>query len=135
MDRTSFAYDLEKNMPYAAALGMVVDEATPEKVTAHLDWSPQICTGGGTLHGGAYMTFGDSVGAICTVLNLPDGAHTTTVSSSTTLLRGLREGTAYATSIPLSVGRTMITVRTDISNSEGKLLAQVTQSQVVLYPR
>lgn len=55
--------------------------------------------------------------------------------SSTAFLRGLRSGTAYATAIPLHAGRTDIAVRTDITDGDGKLLAQATQSQAVLAPR
>jgi len=125
-----------KRQPWAESLGMIMDEATPERVRAHLDWSAGICTAGGIMHGGAFMTFGDSVGAICAMLNLPEGAGTTTTSSSTVFIRGLREGgTAYATAVPLQAGRTVIVVRTEITDQDGKLLSQVTQSQAVLQPR
>ena len=40
------------------------------------------------------MTLADTVGAVCAFLNLPPGATTSTVASSTSLMRGVRGGSA-----------------------------------------
>ena len=78
------------------------------------------------------MTLADSAGAVCAFLNLPEGASTSTIESKTNFFRGLRSGTAHAVTRPLHVGRTTIVVQTDISDDEGRRLAQVTQTQAVL---
>jgi uncharacterized protein (TIGR00369 family) len=122
-----------ETMPYAVALGMVLDAATPDEVVGTLAWAPERCTAGGLMHGGALMTLADSVGAVCAFLNLPVGsAGTATTSSSTNLFRGVRDGTVTATSRPLHRGRTLIVVQTDLTDDSGRRVAQVTQSQAVL---
>ncbi|WP_425474401.1 PaaI family thioesterase [Saccharopolyspora hirsuta] len=119
-------------MPFAQALGVHLTEATPHEVRAHLDWAPQHCTAGGVLHGGAVMTLADSAGAICAHLNLPDGASTATTESKTNFFRALREGTLHAVSRPLHVGRTSITVQTELLDDTGRRLGHTTQTQAVL---
>jgi uncharacterized protein (TIGR00369 family) len=119
-------------MPFAAALGIEIDEANPERVSGRMAWAPERCTAGGVLHGGALMTLADSLGAVCAFLNLPSGAGTATISSSTNLMRAVREGEVAATARPLHVGRSVIVVQTDLRDGEDQLVAQVTQAQAVL---
>jgi uncharacterized protein (TIGR00369 family) len=123
---------LLRSMPYAVALGMVVTEAAPDAVRGHLDWDAGLCTTAGIMHGGALMSFADSLGAICAFLNLPPGAGTSTIESKTNLFRAVRDGRVEAVSSPLHVGRTTIVVQTDLRNDAGKRVAQVTQTQAVL---
>ena len=78
------------------------------------------------------MAFADSVGAVCAVLNLPPGTSTSTTGSSTVFLRGVRSGTVSATSHPLHAGRSTIAISTALRDDEGRLVAQVTQTQAVL---
>lgn len=122
-------------MPFAAAVGIEIDAATPEAVTGRLPWSPERCTAGGLLHGGALMTLADSLGAVCAFLNLPEGATTSTIESKTNFFRGVRQGGVHATATVLHAGRTTIVVQTDVKDDDGKLVAQVTQTQAVLQPR
>jgi uncharacterized protein (TIGR00369 family) len=124
--------ELVAMMPFAAGLGLVVDAAGAEEVRGHLDWSPRLCTTGGLLHGGALMALADSLGGICAFLNLPPGAGTATISSSTVFTRAVRDGEVNAVSRPLHVGRTVITVQTDLSDAAGRRVAQVTQVQAVI---
>ena len=78
------------------------------------------------------MAFADTVGAVCAVANLPEGAGTSTIESKTNFFRAVREGTVTATSTPLHVGRTTIVVQTDLTDDRGKRVARVTQTQAVL---
>jgi 1,4-dihydroxy-2-naphthoyl-CoA hydrolase len=121
-------------MPFAASLGIRVTSASRDEVIGTLDWALDRTTTGGLLHGGVLMSFADSVGAVCAFLNLPPGATTSTVSSSTVFVRGVREGTITATARPLHAGRTTIAISTELRTADGKLVAQVTQSQAVLAP-
>jgi len=84
------------------------------------------------MHGGAVMTLADTTGAVCAFLNLPAGASTSTVSSSTNFFRALRDGELRATTRPLHTGRTTIVVQTELRNADDKLVALVTQTQAVL---
>src|SRR5690242_18800411 len=124
--------DLVATMPHAVALGMTLTEADAARVAGTVAWAPERCTIGGLLHGGALMTFADSLGAICAFLNLPPGAGTSTIESKTNMFRGVRAGRVAATSTPLHVGRTTIVVQTDLRNADGKRVALVTQTQAVL---
>jgi uncharacterized protein (TIGR00369 family) len=119
-------------MPFAARLGMGLDAASRREVRGHLAWSAELCTAGGILHGGALMALADSLGGLCAYLNLPPGARTATVSSSSVFTRGIRAGTVTAVARPLHTGRTVIVVQTDLLDEGGQLAAQVTQTQAVL---
>jgi 1,4-dihydroxy-2-naphthoyl-CoA hydrolase len=127
--------DLLATMPYAAGLGITLDEITPQLVRGSLPWSPERCTSSGVMHGGAIMSLADTIGAVCAVLNLPDGAATATVDSATNFFRGIREGTLHATARPLHTGRSFIAVRTELTDDAGRLIGQTTQTQAVLTPR
>lgn len=119
-------------MPFAARLGIVLEAATPEQVTGRLAWAAELCTTGGVLHGGALMALADTLGGVCAYLNLPPGAGTATISSSTSFLRAVRNGAVTGTAVPLHAGRSVITVRTELRDSAARLAAQVTQAQAVL---
>ena len=122
-------------MPFAATIGIALESATPEQVTGRLAWSAGLCTTGGVLHGGALMTLADSLGGLCAYLNLPDGAATATISSSTNFLRPVRGGEVHGTSRPVHTGRSVIVVQTELRDDSAALAAQVTQAQAVLLGR
>jgi uncharacterized protein (TIGR00369 family) len=123
---------LVATMPYAVHTGVVIDDASKEGVVGHLDWAPERCTIGGLMHGGALMTLADSLGAVAAFLHLPAGAGTATVSSSTVLLRGAKEGRVTGTSRVINAGRRFITVQTDLADEAGKPVSSTTQVQAVL---
>ena len=121
-------------MPFASLIGAELVSASPEEVRGRLEWAPERCTIGGVLHGGVLMSLADSIGAYCTVLNLPAGAGTATIESKTNFFRPVREGYVEAVSTPLHVGRTTIVVQTDVLDAQGKRVARVTQTQAVILP-
>jgi hypothetical protein len=55
---TSDADELIALMPFAQQLGMILEEAAPERVVASLPWQARLCTMTGILHGGALMSYG-----------------------------------------------------------------------------
>ncbi len=120
-------------MPFAATVGIALDSAEPNEVRGRLPWSPQRCTTAGLLHGGALMSLADTLGGVCAYLNLPSGAQTATMTSNTSFLRGAR-GDVSGVARPLHAGRTVIVIQTDLKNDEGRMVAQVTQTQAVLMP-
>jgi 1,4-dihydroxy-2-naphthoyl-CoA hydrolase len=120
--------------PFAATLGIELVSASPEEVVGRLAWREGLCTMGGMLHGGALMSLADNLGGVCAYLNLPAGAGTATISSSTNFMRGVREGTVTATARPLRVGRSVIVVQTELHDGAGRLVVQTTQAQAVIGP-
>lgn len=120
-------------MPLARTLGIRTDEYTAERVVLALDWATHLCTVGGVLHGGVIMALADSAGGMCALLNLPpDASGTTTIESKTNFLGAVRGGTVTATSTPLHRGRTTMVVETSVRDAKGKLVAKVTQTQMVI---
>lgn len=119
-------------MPFAGALGILLDAAAPDEVRGHLDWDAAKCTAGGILHGGVLMSLADSVGAVCAFLNLPPGATTSTIESKTNFFRGVRAGSLHAVSRPLHVGRSTIAVQTELYDDEQRRVGITTQTQAVL---
>lgn len=124
--------ELLATMPFAVGLGVVLERASADEAVGRLDWEPERTTAGGVLHGGALMALADTVGAVCAFLGLPAGAGTATTSSSTSLLRAVRDGHVRATARPLHRGRTLVVVQTELVDAEGRLVAQVVQHQAVL---
>jgi uncharacterized protein (TIGR00369 family) len=120
-------------MPFAAELGLRLVEAEADRVVATMAWDPRLTTAGGALHGGALMGLTDSVGGTLAFLNLPDGAGTSTISSSTVFLRGVRQGEVTATARLVHRGRSTIVVETELGQ-DGRTVAKTTQTQAVLVP-
>jgi uncharacterized protein (TIGR00369 family) len=119
-------------VPFIATLGIEVVSATPDQVVARLAWRAELCTAGGVLNGGALMSLADNTGGMCAFLNLPAGAGTATISSSTNFLRGVGGGSVTATCRPLRVGRTVIVVETELRDDDDRLVAHTTQAQAVI---
>jgi 1,4-dihydroxy-2-naphthoyl-CoA hydrolase len=132
---TADAPTVLSQIPFAAMLGITVDEVTPERVIAAMSWAADRCTTGGIMHGGALMAFADTIGALCAVVNLPPASSTSTIESKTNFFRAVRGGVVTATCSPLHLGRTTIVVQTNLTDDRGKLVAQVTQTQAVLAAR
>jgi len=119
------------SMPFARTCGIELTEAGPDLVTGSVAWAPERCTADEVMHGGVIMSLADSLGAACAFLNLPEGARTSTIESKTNFFRGVRAGSAHGTTHPLHVGRSTIVVQTDVTDDEGRPVAQVTQTQVI----
>jgi uncharacterized protein (TIGR00369 family) len=134
-DGNTAAVQLLEAMPFAVVGGIRLETASPEEVTGRMAWAPERCTTAGVLHGGALMTLADSLGALCAFLNLPPGAGTSTIESKTNFFRAVRGGEVHARSHALHIGRTVIVVQTDLTDDDGRRVAQVTQTQAVLAPR
>jgi 1,4-dihydroxy-2-naphthoyl-CoA hydrolase len=121
-------------MPFAELKGVAFVEADKDRVVARMLVRPDLCTVSHSIHGGAVMAFADSVGAAATVINLPEDAKgTTTIESKTNFIGGAREGTTVvATATPIHRGRRTQVWQTRLETEEGKLVAIVTQTQMVL---
>lgn len=119
--------------PFPRLIGMTVVEATKSVVRGRILVRPEICTASHIMHGGAIMAFADTLGAIGAVLNLPEGALTTTIESKTNFVGAAKEGTiVLAESVPLHVGRRSSVWQTRLTREDSSLVAVVTQTQLVL---
>ncbi|MFC3071334.1 PaaI family thioesterase [Phenylobacterium soli] len=120
-------------MPFANLMGVEILEREKSRIVGRLTVREDLCTAGGILHGGAYMAFADSLGAIGGFLNLPPGARTTTLESKTNFLGSARVGSrVIGETTPLHIGRRSSVWQTRITAEDGKLLALVTQTQMTV---
>ncbi len=114
-------------------LGIRLLSVSADLIVGEIDVKRHLCTAPGLMHGGTIMAFADTLGAVGTSANLPPGAGTTTIESKTNFFRGGVEGaTLRGECRPMHRGRRTQVWQTTILNPEGKLVAQVTQTQMVL---
>ena len=120
-------------LPFAELVGIEFTEAAPDRVVAELTVRAELCTRPAVLHGGAIMAFADTLGGVGTMLNLPEGAGTTTIESKTNFIAAAPVGTRVtAEATPLHRGRRTMVWQTRVTTAEGRLVALVTQTQLVL---
>jgi len=123
----------ELALPFAKLLGIEYVSASRDRVVAEMAVREDLCTRPAVLHGGAIMAFADTLGAAGTILNLPDGGGTTTIESKTNFIAAAPLGTRLTgETIPVHRGRRTMVWQTRISTAEGRLVALVTQTQLVL---
>jgi uncharacterized protein (TIGR00369 family) len=118
---------------FPGLMGVQLTEVTQTRVVASMEVRPDLCTAGGVLHGGAIMAFADTLGAVATVANLPQGGRTTTIESKTNFLGAVPVGSrVIGECTPFHRGRTTMVWQTLVRSEAGKLCAVVTQTQMVL---
>lgn len=123
-------------LPFAQLLGVRFLSAAPDRVEADMIVREELCTNPAVLHGGAVMAFADTLGASATMLNLREGEWTTTIESKTNFLAPAPVGTrVIGECTPIHRGKRTMVWQTRVTNEKGRLLAIVTQTQMVLEPR
>ena len=123
-------------LPFAKLLGIEFLSASPECVSAAMLVRPDLCTVNSMIHGGAIMAFADTLGAAGTVLNLPAGAGTTTIESKTNFLAAAPVGAKLlGEATPVHRGRRTMVWQTRLTLEDGRAVALVTQTQMVLEPK
>jgi 1,4-dihydroxy-2-naphthoyl-CoA hydrolase len=126
-------YVNQNMLPFAKLIGIEVVSAAREKIVGEMTVREELCTLPAVLHGGAVMAFADTLGAIGTVVNLPEGAGTTTIESKTNFLGPAPLGTRLVgEATPVHRGKRTQVWQTRITTKEGKPVALVTQTQLVL---
>jgi uncharacterized protein (TIGR00369 family) len=127
---------LHEAMPFCATLGVRAESSTPDAVVLALTWKPELCTSNGLLHGGVIMALADSAGGACAFSNLPEGATgTSTIESKTNFVGAVKSGSITATATVLHRGSTTLVVESSVRDDANRLIAKVTQTQIVLYRR
>ncbi len=125
----------DATLPFAGLLGIRFTDAATDRVRAAMLVREELCTRPAILHGGAIMAFADTLGAAGTVLNLPEGAGTTTIESKTNFIGPAPVGQeVFGEATPLHRGRRTQVWQTRVTTAQGKLVALVTQTQLVIAP-
>ena len=135
-DNPDMIHILQERIPaFSKLLGIVFLSATPERLVAEMLVREELCTTPEILHGGAIMAFADTLGACATVLNLHQGFGTTTIESKTNFFAPAPVGTKVTGEcLALHRGRRTMAWQTRITSESGRLIAVVTQTQMVLEP-
>ena len=121
-------------LPFAVSLGIEFVSAEPDSVTARMVVRPDLCTLGDFAHGGAIMSFADTLGGAAAFASLPaDAKGTTTVESKTNFIAGAPVGTALIGRCALvHRGRRTQVWQTRVETETGKLIALTVQTQMTL---
>ena len=120
-------------LPFAKLLGIELVSVAADRVVGEMTVREDMCTQPAILHGGAVMAFADTLGAVGAFVNLPQGAATTTIESKTNFIGAAPVGTrVVGEATPLHRGRRTSIWQTKITTEAGKLVALVTQTQMVL---
>ena len=121
-------------LPFAELLGIEFISAEADALAARMLIRPDLCTIGGIAHGGAIMSFADTLGAAAAFISLPvDAKGTTTVESKTNFVASAPAGSTV-------VGRTTLIHRgtktqiwqTLVATEDEKLVALIVQTQINL---
>ena len=121
-------------LPFAELMGVEFIEAAADRVVGEMTVREDLCTRPAVMHGGAIMAFADTLGAAGTILNLPEGAGTTTVESKTNFLAAAPQGARIrGEATPVHRGRRTQVWQTRITLADtGRLVALVSQTYLVL---
>jgi len=114
------------------AMGVRVLTLTRNKVTAEMPVKSMHLNRSGRVNGGALMALADVLGAIGTIVNLPPGYRTATLESKTNFFSAGEGPAIKAVAVPLHLGRTTMVWQTTIRNADGRKVALVTQTQMVI---
>jgi uncharacterized protein (TIGR00369 family) len=121
-------------LPFAQLLGIEFLNAEADALAARMLIRPELCTMGGVAHGGAIMSFADTLGAAAAFINLSaDAKGTTTLESKTNFIAAAPAGSTV-------IGRTTLVHRgkrtqvwqTLVVTQEEKLVALIVQTQMNL---
>lgn len=132
IDAPNRAHEVVSNGGMAKTLGVRLLTVTRKRVTAEMPVNEKHMNRSGRVNGGALMAFADVLGATGTVANLPPGHRTTTLESKSNFFAAGAPPVLRAVCKPLHIGRTTMVWQTTIRNADKRLVAVVTQTQMVL---
>ena len=121
-------------LPFAELLGVEFVSAAPDAVEARMVVRPDLCTLGQFAHGGAIMSFADTLGGAAAFVGLPaDAKGTTTLESKTNFIAGAPAGSTLIGRCTLvHRGRRTQVWQTRVETEGGKLIALTLQTQMTL---
>jgi len=121
-------------VPYAKHLGMEISADNKNEIKGKMTVRPEFCTSTSGMHGGAVISFADSLGATGAFVNLPAGSKgTTTLESKTNFISAAPVNSVVTgVSVPIHIGRRTSVWQTTLTREDGKTVAVVTQTQIVL---
>jgi 1,4-dihydroxy-2-naphthoyl-CoA hydrolase len=121
-------------LPFAKLLGIEFISVERDALAARMAIRPDLCTLGGIGHGGAIMSFADTLGAAAAFVNLPpDAKGTTTIESKTNFVAAAPAGaTVIGRTSLVHRGRRTQVWQTLVATEDEKLVAMTVQTQMTL---
>ena len=99
-----------------------------------MEVTERLHNGAGVLQGGFYTILGDEAIALAIHAELDAGENAATISETTDFLKGIKEGTVYASARITKKGRRVIFAEAEVHEGsvDGKLLSRTSASYLVL---
>jgi 1,4-dihydroxy-2-naphthoyl-CoA hydrolase len=121
-------------LPFAQLLGIEFISAEADSLAARMLIRPDLCTMGGIAHGGAIMSFADTLGAAAAFINLPaDSKGTATIESKTNFVASAPAGsTVIGRTTLVHHGKRTQVWQTLVATEQEKLVALIVQTQMSL---
>jgi 1,4-dihydroxy-2-naphthoyl-CoA hydrolase len=133
MSKTQFPLQV---MGFDALYGLEILSLGEEEATARVAVRDEVKQPAGLVHGGVYATIAESLTAIATwKVVSQDGMAARGLSTQTSFLRPIVQGTIHATARRRHRGRTTWVWEVDITDDEGRLCALVRMTVAVRQPR
>jgi uncharacterized protein (TIGR00369 family) len=119
----------------AELLGITLTYASPQRVAGAMPMRAELTQPFGFIHGGAVMTLLDTLAGIGSALNVPPATSFTTVEFKINFLRSIRAGSVSGEATPVHLGRRTHVWQAVAHDHEGRQMALVTLTQMLIEPR
>jgi 1,4-dihydroxy-2-naphthoyl-CoA hydrolase len=110
--------------PFATNLGLVLDTADGDEVTAHWTVTPQMHQPYGILHGGVHCSVVETLASLGAALWLGDRGKVVGVSNSTDFYRASTAGNLTSSATPLHRGRSQQVWLVETLDEQGRTMAR-----------
>jgi len=119
---------------WVQAMGVTITYATKDEVRAELVVGREHLQGYGIVHGGVHCGIIETLSSMGAFLFAREhGQHVVGLENSTSFIRAVRAGARlHAVATPVTRGRQTQVWQTRIETGDGRLVAVVTQTQLVL---
>lgn len=119
---------------FPGKLGIRVTAIEEGKMSAEMPIQADFFAPNGFLHAGSIVTFADTIAGYSTVAHLPEGAKSfTTLELKSNFIGAAKEGTLYAESTAIHLGRTTHVWNVAVSlKATGKKIAHFSCTQLIL---
>ena len=118
--------------PVGALLGLEVEAIGDGEATLSMEATGRHANRGGPVQGGVVTALADTTTAFAFMTTLDPGASTTNIELKINFLRPVFEDRLEATATVVKRGRTIGLVECDVRTSEGKLVARMSTTYMVL---
>jgi len=118
--------------PWVQSLNLQVLSARAGRAELRLPFSDHLCREGGTVCGQALMSAADTAMVFAIMSMFGEFRPTTTVSLNTSFMRAIAMGDVHIEAVVRKPGRTMMFGNIDLTDQDGKLVAQSTTSYMML---